>query len=371
MTTSDYDIWTENELFLIKHAFSQYERVTQLKFIETTDWDKADIEIKRMYQHPSNKNIVGSSYGPSYYGAEVLIYAGSYKSNSNSNDYPKGGYVGGWDYATFIHEIGHAVGLMHPHEKVEGSIVMEGIEFNYENNTFSKNNKANAFPFTVMSYNDVTSRYTPGWTLNYGYMSTLGPVDIAALQAVYGKNESFNKTNTIYHLPQSSGTKIAWESIYDTGGIDTITAQNATNNTIIDLNSSNLNPNDGSGLGISNQKNVWGGWTVASDVKIENAIGGKYNDTIHENELENVIDGKNGIDSVYTKSKNTDYLLIQDEMNNKTWKLINIKNNNEENTLKNIEFIVYSNGISQNLKNLKTSQVFPETARGIKVSIKK
>jgi serralysin len=260
---------------------------------------------------------------------------------------------------------------MHPHEKIEGSIAMEGIEFDWETNSFSKNNKANAFPFTVMSYNDVTSRYTPGWTLNYGYMSSLGPIDIAALQSVYGKNENFNKTNTIYKLPQSSGKEIAWESIYDTGGIDTLSAQNATNNTVINLNSSNINPNDGSGLHISNQKNVWGGWTVASGVDIENAIGGRYNDTIHENNLANIIDGKEGIDTVYTKGKNTDYLLYQDESNNTKWKLINIKNNDEENILINLEFIVYSNGVTQNLLNLKTSQVFPETARGIKISIKK
>lgn len=372
ITTSDYDTWAENELFLIKHAFSQYERVTKLKFIETNSWDKADIEIKRKNQHPTNKNIVGSSYGPSYYGAEVIIYAGSYKSNNNSDDYPKGGYVGGWDYATFIHEIGHAVGLMHPHEKVEGSIAMEGIEFDWTNNTFSKNNRANAFPFTVMSYNDVTSRYTPGWTLNYGYMSTLGPVDIAALQSVYGKNEDYNGNNTIYKLPSTSGKEIAWESIYDTGGIDTISSENATNNTVINLNDSDVTKNDGSGLEISNQKNVWGGSTVASGVKIENAIGGKFNDNIYENKLSNVIDGKAGIDSVYTLGKNTDYLLYQDPIqDNEKWTLINIKNNNEENTLLNIEFVVYSNGITQNLNTLETTQVFPETARGIKISLKK
>ena len=45
-------------------------------------------------------------------------------------------------------------------------------------------------------------------------------------------------------------------------------------------------------------KNIWGGWTVASGVTIENAIGGKYNDSIYENKLSNVIDGKGGIDTI-------------------------------------------------------------------------
>tara|TARA_A100001015_G_scaffold250100_1_gene288351 strand:+ start:37 stop:549 length:513 start_codon:yes stop_codon:yes gene_type:complete len=169
----------------------------------------------------------------------------------------------------------------------------------------------------------------------------------------------------------ASGKKIAWESIHDSGGIDTMSAENATNNTVLNLNSSDVTINNGTGLEISNQKNVWGGFTVASGVDIENAIGGKYNDTIYENKLENTIDGKSGIDSVYTKGKNTDYLLYQDDIDNKKWRLINVKNNDEENILKNIEFIVYSNGITQNLINLQTSEVFPETSRGIKITIKK
>jgi choline dehydrogenase-like flavoprotein len=369
ITTSEYKSWTDNELFLIRHAFYQYERVTNLKFIKTDDWDKADIEIKRKNKHPTNYNIVGSSYGPSYYGAEVIIYAGAYKSNNNSDNYPVGGYIGGWDYATFIHEIGHAVGLMHPHERVEGSIAMEGIEFDYQKNIFSKNNRANAFPFTVMSYNDVTSRYTPGWTLNYGYMSSLGPIDIAALQSVYGINVNYNKKDTIYNLPSASGTSIAWESIYDSSGIDTFDAQEATNDVTINLNPSNIGKSDGSGLNVSNQKNVWGGWTVASGVDIENAIGGAYNDFIYENKLSNIIDGKKGNDTVYTTDKNTNYLLIK--VDNTTWKLINTANNNEENILKNIEYITYSNGITQNLKTHSNKETYPETASGLKISIKK
>ena len=44
-----------------------------------------------------------------------------------------------------------------------------------------------------MSYNDVTSRYTPGWTLNYGYMSTL-VWDIAALQVYMVKMKIIMET---------------------------------------------------------------------------------------------------------------------------------------------------------------------------------
>ena len=52
------------------------------------------------------------------------------------------------------------------------------------------------------------------------YVSTLGPVDIAALQSiVYGKNEDYNGNNTIYKLPSASGKEITIINIYDTGGM--------------------------------------------------------------------------------------------------------------------------------------------------------
>ena len=89
---------------------------------------------------------------------------------------------------------------------------------------------------------------------------------------------------------------------------------------------------------------------MASGVDIENAIGGNFNDIIYENKLSNTIDGKEGNDTVYTKDINTNYLLIK--VDNTTWKLINTANNNEENILKNIENIIYSNGVTQNLINI-------------------
>uniref|UniRef100_A0A6C0C2X8 Peptidase metallopeptidase domain-containing protein n=1 Tax=viral metagenome TaxID=1070528 RepID=A0A6C0C2X8_9ZZZZ len=369
--TTNYGEWTDNEKKLIKHAFSQYERVSELTFTETTNWNLADIEIVRENINQMNNKIVGSSYGPSFYGAEVKIYTGAYKSNSYSG-YPKGGYIGGWDYATFIHEIGHSLGLMHPHERVEGSIVMENVSYNPMTGRFSTNNKANAFPFTVMSYNDITSAYTPNFTLKYGFMTSLGPIDIAAIQSVYGINKNYNNGDNVYNLINISQNETGWESIYDTGGIDEINAETAKSNVVINLQDSNITKKDGSGLEISKISKIWGGYTIVSGSEIENAISGDFNDIIVENKLNNIIDGKNGIDTVYTLDVQSNYLLFKNV--DKTLSLINVKNDNETNILKNIEVIVYANApsnIAQKLSEFKDDFILPDSGKGARIVIEK
>ena len=369
--TTNYGTWTENEKKLIKHAFQQYERISELTFIETDNWNLADIEIVRENVNPMNQKIVGSSYGPSFYGAEVKIYTGAYKSNSYSN-YPKGGYIGGWDYATFIHEIGHSLGLMHPHERVEGSIKMENVMFNPMTGRFITNNKANAFPFTVMSYNDITSAYTPNFTLKYGYMSSLGPIDVAAIQAVYGINKNYNSGDNVYKIISVSQNETGWQSIYDTGGIDQINAEHSTNNTLINLQEADITKKDGSGMEVSKVSKIWGGYTIVSGAQIENAIGGDYDDVIVENKLSNIIDGKKGNDTVYTLDVQSNYLLFKNT--DETISLVNVKNDNETNILKNIEIIVYANAptnIAQKLSEFEDDFILPESGKGARIVIEK
>lgn len=368
--TTDYGEWTDNEKFLIDSALKEYQKVSKLEFIYTDDWDLADIEIKRNNVHPTDKKIVGSSWGPTVYGTEINIYVGAYRSNYNKS-IPKGGYIGGWDYATFVHELGHSLGLMHPHEAIEGSIRMKNVFYNPMSGKFILNNRANAFPFTVMSYNDITSVFTPNNTINYGFMNTLGPIDIAAIQAVYGVNENYNAKDNIYKLTNENTLYAAWNTIYDTGGIDEINAEDAVSNVLINLKSSDLNNDLGKKLHLSKAENIWGGFSIFSQSKIENVVAGKYDDIIVENEVENIIDGRKGNDIVYAMDTIDNYLLIRDSEN--TYSFINVNNDNEKNTLKNIEFIIYSStptNITQKLDELE-NVVFPATKKGVHIKIKK
>ena len=233
------------------------------------------------------------------------------------------------------------------------------------------NNRANAFPFTIMSYNDITSVFTPNNTINYGFMNTLGPIDIAAIQAVYGVNKNYNAKDNIYKLTNENTLYAGWNAIYDTGGIDEINAEDAVSNVLINLKSSDLNNDLGQKLHLSKAENIWGGFSIFSQSKIENVVAGKYDDIIVENEVENVIDGRKGNDIVYAMDTIDNYLLVRDSEN--TYSFININNDNEKNTLKNIEFIIYSStptNITQKLDELE-NVVFPETKKGVHIKIKK
>ena len=63
-----------------------------------------------------------------------------------------------------------------------------------------------------MGYNDTQSPYVPNSQVSSGFLSTFGPIDIVALQYMYGKNPNFNIGNTTYTFPNST-TKKFWETI--------------------------------------------------------------------------------------------------------------------------------------------------------------
>ena len=62
------------------------------------------------------------------------------------------------------------------------------------------------------------------------YFQAYGPMalDIAAIQAIYGANTTYASGNTVYTLPTTNGIGTGWKSIWDTGGVDTISGAGAT-----------------------------------------------------------------------------------------------------------------------------------------------
>ena len=151
-----------------------------------------------------------------------------------------------------------------------------------------------------MSYND-------GWQTNpdgrppayaaYGFEGTPMAIDIAVLQAKYGANEDFHRGANAYRLPDANEVGTFYSCIWDAGGRDRIVNPGESAATI-DLRAATLKPAPGGGGFVSSVDGVFGGFTIAHNVTIENAKGGDGDDSITGNGASNRLAGRGGDDLI-------------------------------------------------------------------------
>ncbi len=199
---------------------------------------------------------------------------------------------------TYMHEIGHALGLGHA-GNYNGDATY-GVDNLFDNDSWLA---------TVMSYFDQVDN-TQSATDSYAYTATLMPADIIAIQNLYGFTGATNGGNSVYGYGSNVGGYLQkllnqWTgfsartpdgywgdpiafTIYDSNGIDTINFSNFTANQEISL--LELTYSDIGGL----VDNV----TIARGVVIENAISGAGNDVLVGNHVNNVLRANAGNDSL-------------------------------------------------------------------------
>jgi hypothetical protein len=108
------------------------------------------------------------------------------KSGWQSHNQDSDMYYGGYGVSTFVHEVGHTLGLSHPGSYNAGS----GGTITYATDAeFAQDNSQNTIMSYFGGYNPATNFWTMDSTdLSWYYPSTPMIYDIAAIQATYGAN---------------------------------------------------------------------------------------------------------------------------------------------------------------------------------------
>lgn len=200
---------------------------------------------------------------------------------------------GGNGFFILVHEIGHGLGLAHPHDDGGGhSQIFPGVSTASDLGRYGLNQGI----WTAMSYNDGWSSEFPQHT-DPGFGWHMGPMalDIAAIQALYGPNTAFHAGDDAYALPMLNAPGTGWSCLWDAGGIDTLSAEGATADAILDLRAAPLTGRDAGGY-VSRVMGVVGGVTIAHGAVLENATGGDGNDRIIGNAAANLLRGGAGAD---------------------------------------------------------------------------
>ncbi len=287
--------WTAYEQAQALAAFQTYSQFADLTFAITASQALADFTLVTT----ESDDFLGYFNPPGEVNEGVGVFAingtGWDRTGSNGGLEP-----GGYGWITLIHEFGHGLGLAHPHDEGGGSDVMPGVTGPFGSYGIFDLNQG---VYTTMSYND-------GWqlhpdtdangfpvpdTLDYGYQGTPMALDMALIQIKYG-SVSHNTGNNVYNLGTANIAGTYYQAIWDTGGTDEI-AYVGTSDATIDLTAATLDYSPtGAGV-LSWVDGIFGGYTIANGVVIENATGGDGDDALIGNSAANILTGNDGNDT--------------------------------------------------------------------------
>lgn len=266
----------------VQQALSQWGRVTGLTFTEAANDADGDL---RFYFYNDGGNLTMRVVG--FPGETPESGDVQFGAAFTSGAWTPGTYT----HFTILHEIGHALGLKHPHGADNGFPVADGA--------------SDGVPNSVMSYRS----YLGGPIEAYGIASGSYPTapmafDIAAIQHLYGANWIYNSGDTVYSFTPTAA--VIFGAYWDGGGQDTYNFASYTTHLKIDLRPGAWSDLGGQYALLDNVAPVYADANIRNpelynnDLRslIENATGGSGNDSMAGNQVANTLSGGAGTDSL-------------------------------------------------------------------------
>ncbi len=241
-----------------RSALAYVQGVLDLSFVEVSDANALNVIS---FADNSQTGTAGYAYNPFATGIGSDVFM---NKNSVENLSPADGTIAALN---LIHEIGHALGLKHP-------------------GNFNGNEEPPFLPaaedstqWTVMSYNHSADQYH----------LQLSPLDIAALQYIYGPSQTARTGNSTY-VVSNSATNFIW----DGAGTDTLDARAQSLAVTLYLEPGYWGFVGTKATTITSAGQV----TVNFGTVIENLLGGSGSDDLSGNRSANSISGGNGNDTI-------------------------------------------------------------------------
>ena len=293
-------------------ALNTWTSVANIVFTRITDTSANVGDIRFAFTSASTKTSTGEkAWGWTRSPDSNEPSAGDIWVSTASTGYTNTDWsLGSYNFYSLVHEIGHTLGLKHPFADAPQ------LDKNLDSRLY-----------TVMSYSAAPDNLFVKVVINPNSLRSTSSIqvvpetpmllDIAAIQYLYGANNSYKTGDDVYTFDTRTPF---FKTIWDAGGKDTISVSNFTEGCEINLNAGSF-----SKITIKSDSTIGINWTspppiatydgtnnlcIAYGAVIENATGGSGNDTLIGNNTNNnitggagndSIDGGNGIDSaVYT-----------------------------------------------------------------------
>ncbi|WP_161855923.1 M10 family metallopeptidase C-terminal domain-containing protein [Bradyrhizobium sp. CCBAU 051011] len=274
--TYNFSALNSAEKFLAQSALQAWSEVANVTFVQTTGAANITFSNSGTMQAYASGTWNGSGAITSM---NIVISSDWVTTDGGANDGKTG--IDSYAYQTYIHEVGHALGL--GHQGPYNGSASYATNATYANDTWQ---------YSIMSYFS-----EPNYSgSSYRYVVTPQMADIYAMASIYGAATTTRTGDTVYGFNSNAGAVFNFSAyssapaltIYDSGGNDTLDCSGYSAAQTIDLHS-------GAFSSVGGLVNNIG---IALNATIEKAIGGSGNDKLTASDTGCTLSGGGGSDTL-------------------------------------------------------------------------